>query len=86
MNTAQIRLDEARRRVGTTMHVDPEWWAWTPGDVRWLAAQWRSTLPVVPPPPPPPCVWPSPVWPVTWRALLGVLALFVAALLMGWLG
>lgn len=41
-----ISLDAARRRVGTTMHVAPQLWAWKPGEIRWLARQWRMTLPL----------------------------------------
>lgn len=38
---AKVSLDNARRLVGETMHVDREWWAWTPGEIRWLAEEWR---------------------------------------------
>lgn len=44
-STDLIGLTEARRRVGTTLRADPMWWWWSPEEVRWLAAQWRLTLP-----------------------------------------
>lgn len=44
-STDLVGLVEARRRVGTAIGVDPMWWWWRPEEVRWLAAQWRLTLP-----------------------------------------
>lgn len=37
---AEVTLSEGRRRVGTTMRVAPEFWWWTPGEVRWLVGEW----------------------------------------------
>jgi hypothetical protein len=44
-----VTLAVARCRVGVTMQVDPEWWAWSPDEIRWLAHNWRMCLPLPPP-------------------------------------
>jgi hypothetical protein len=86
-----VPLDEARRLVGRTMHVDPENWYWSPDEVRWLAAEWRRAGAGRLPTPPrrgdaarSAVVWflrlPAPV-----LFLPFAVALFVAAFVAGWL-
>jgi hypothetical protein len=45
MTSNGVTLDEAREWVGEAMSVDRRNWWWTPEEVRWLAGQWRLTLP-----------------------------------------
>jgi hypothetical protein len=64
--TATVTLLEARRLVGQTMNVDPEWWMWTPGEILWLVDQWRLRRPL-----PPLLVESRPPYPAVWfRALV----------------
>lgn len=36
-----VSLDEARRRMGRTFGVDPNYWLWSPAEIRWLASEYR---------------------------------------------
>lgn len=37
----RVSLDEARHLLGVQLGVDPAFWAWQPGELRWLIAEWR---------------------------------------------